>query len=268
MMSTGRRGAHMKTNPVLAAKEGGGKTVGIWLSLGNPIAAEILAGMGFDWVLIDMQHATSDWATVSAAVQAVELGGSCALVRVAWNSPELIMRALDLGAAGVVVPMVSKASDALRASEVVRYPPGGKRSFGTIRTFFSSNGQRPVPACIVMIETREGIDNVEAIAKTPGIDAIFTGPVDLAIDMGLPVSMTMHDTVLREIEKTIAACTASGILCGCASLSRQNADDLLSRGVRFLSLGSDLGYLVKAAQEDAAYVASLKSASNAGKAGT
>ena len=231
-------------------KFSGGRTMGIWLTLGNPFVAELLGRLGFDWVVIDKQHGSIEWSDVGPAIQAIELGGSTALVRVEWNSPDLIMRALDLGAAGVIVPMVSTADDARRAAEAARYPPRGIRSFGPTRNYYSADAEQIEPACIVMIETREALDNLNAIVNTPGVDGVFVGPADLALALGVPISVPMHDDVLRAIDTTVAACAGAGILAGAASFTVQNAAEFLKQGIRLLSLGADVSYLKRGAQPD------------------
>jgi 4-hydroxy-2-oxoheptanedioate aldolase len=240
----------MKLNPILRAKSAGHRTMGIWLTVGNPYVAELLGRLGFDWVVIDRQHGSIEWGEVGPAIQAIELGGSTALVRVEWNSPDLIMRALDLGAAGVIVPMVSTAEDARRAAEAARYPPRGIRSFGPTRNYYSADAEQIEPACIVMIETREALDNLHAIVSTPGVDGVFVGPADLALALGVPISMPMHDRVLRAIDLTVAACVEAGILPGAASFTLQNAGEFLGQGVRLLTLGADVSYLKRGAQPD------------------
>jgi 4-hydroxy-2-oxoheptanedioate aldolase len=247
----------MKANPILRAKAAGGRTVGIWLTLGNSFVAEQLGRLGFEWVVIDKQHGSIEWSDVGPAIQAIELGGSTALVRVEWNSPELIMRALDLGAAGVIVPMVSTADEARRAATAARYPPRGIRSFGPTRNYYAADAEQIEPACIVMIETREALDNLTAIVGTPGVDAVFVGPADLALALGVPISLPMHARVLEAIDTTVAACQAAGVLPGAASFSVQNAAEFLERGVRLLSLGADVSYLRRGAQPDIEFLKGL-----------
>lgn len=249
----------MKQNPILAAKASGGTSLGAWLTLGNTFLAELMGKLGFDWIVLDLQHGTINWDTAGAAIQAIELAGTSAIVRVPWNDPPLIMRALDLGAAGVVVPMVSTVDDARRASEAARYPPHGIRSFGPSRGYYSTNAQRTEPACIAMIETRLAVDNLAAIVSTPGIDATFMGPVDLALDMGLPLSMSMDEKVLRAADEMVAACQKSGVLPGSASLGLKNAEELIRRGVRLLTLGADVSYIQRAAQQDVEFIKALRS---------
>jgi 4-hydroxy-2-oxoheptanedioate aldolase len=248
----------MKRNPILDAKASGRCTTGIWLTLGNTFVAEMLGRMGFDWIVIDRQHGSIEWDAVGPAIQAIELGGSCAVVRVEWNSPELIMRALDLGAVGVIVPMISTAADAEKAAQAVRYPPRGIRSFGPTRNYYSTSGEQLEPACIVMIETRLAMDNLQAIVATPGVDAVFAGPADLALDLGVPISLPMHAGVLDAMDKIVAACAATGVLPGAASFSVENATEFHRKGMRLLTLGADAGYLRRGAQADVEFASELR----------
>jgi 4-hydroxy-2-oxoheptanedioate aldolase len=239
----------MSTNPILRVKDSGGRIIGPWLSLGSTIVAETLAQQGFDFIAIDMQHGSIGWDTIGPAIQAIELGGACAVVRVPWNSPDYIMRVLDLGAVGVIVPMVSTAAEARAASGAVRYPPQGLRSFGPIRQ--SADGKPIQAACLVMIETKAGLENIREIAATPGVDGLFLGPVDLALDLGLPVSITPHATVVKAIGTMIAVCAETKIVAGAASLDAAGAEELLKNGVQFVTLSGDLAYMRRALQADA-----------------
>jgi 4-hydroxy-2-oxoheptanedioate aldolase len=246
------------TNPILEAKTTGNATIGVWLTVGNTFVAELMAQLGFDWVIIDRQHGSIEWSDVGPCIQAIELGGSPALVRVDWNSPELIMRALDLGAAGVVVPMVSTAEDARRASEAARYPPHGIRSFGPTRSYYAVDAKRPAPACIVMIETREALRNLQQIIAVPGIDALFMGPADLGLDLDVPLTLPMHEKVLCEIDNMVSACGTKGVLPGAASFSLDNAKDFIRRGLKVVTVGADVGYLRRGAQADADFCKDLR----------
>jgi 4-hydroxy-2-oxoheptanedioate aldolase len=151
---------------------------------------EFAAAAGYDYVCVDMQHGLSDEMAMLSMLQAGEAGGASMLVRVAGNEPWMLMRALDLGAAGVIVPLVSSAAEAARAVTACRYPPAGIRSFGPSRAELVLGTTTPAEIgaaalCFVMIETREGLDDVEAIAATPGLDGLYIGPSDLAVALGL-----------------------------------------------------------------------------------
>lgn len=237
-------------NRILQAKEDGSVTFGAWQSLGNSVSAENLARQGFDWIIIDTQHGSIEWEQVAGVMQGIENGGVGALVRTGWNSPRLIMRALDLGALGVVVPMISTLEDAVRARDAARYPPVGNRSFGPIRRYYSLDAATPEVACLLMIETAEGLRNVEAIAATPGIDGLFVGPADLALSLGLPLSAMFDRAVLDAVDRVVAACRKNRIIAGAASFSAESARELLNRGITLLTLGSDLGYMLRGSRQD------------------
>ena len=230
----------------------GRASFGSWVSTGDPMLAEVIGKLGYDWVILDTQHGAIDWHQLLTSFQALDLGGTRALVRVGWTDPMQIMRAMDLGALGVIVPMVSTAEQAAIAAQATRYPPRGNRSFGPVRNYYAPPaGETPVePFCFVMIETAEAMDNLDAIAATPGVDGMFVGPVDLALALGLGPALVMPDRVLAAIDAVVAACERHGIIPGCASLGMPNAKALMDRGVRFLTLGSEVGLIRRGAAAD------------------
>jgi 4-hydroxy-2-oxoheptanedioate aldolase len=223
--------------------------------LGDTLSAELMGRAGFDWLVLDGQHGGVNEANMLPLLQAVELGGTPGLVRVKWNEPAQIMRALDLGAAGVIVPMVSSAEEARIAAQAVRYPPLGIRSFGRVRGYYqTADPQAAEPLCLVMIETREALANLDAIAKTPGVDGLFIGPVDLAISMGLGPSLNPPPEVLDAVAEVASACTRHGVICGAATSGTEAARSMRERGARFLTLGSDAGFLRRGAAAEVARV--------------
>ena len=157
----------------------GGPVFGTWSTLGGPLPAEILAQLGFDYVCVDLQHGLATLESAPPAIQGIAAAGSVPLVRVPGNEPWLIMRALDLGASGVVVPLVSTPDEAQRAARACRYPPAGNRSWGPVRTApglgATAEERNEHVLCIAMIETVEGVASLEAICGTPGIDAVYVG---------------------------------------------------------------------------------------------
>ena len=175
----------MRRNPILEAKQTGRRAIGAWLTVGSSFTAETMARAGLDCVVVDLQHGSVGWADLGAIIQAIDGAGSCAVVRVPWNDQPSIMRALDFGAAGVIVPMVSTPQEARSAADAVRYPPHGVRSFGPTRGYYVDDPNRIEPACLVMIETKAGLENIAAIAATPGVDGLFVGAADLGLDLGL-----------------------------------------------------------------------------------
>lgn len=218
-----------------------------WLSIGDTFSAELLGRAGYDALIIDAQHGGANWDNMGRIIQAVDLTATPALVRVPSIDQSGIMRALDLGAAGVIVPMVSHASEARAAAAAMRYPPHGLRSFGMIRNHYAAQASNFQPLCFVMIETAEAIANLDAIAAVPGVDGLFVGPVDLALSLGMGVLLEMREEVLAHIENVVAVCQKHKKISGCASLSLPYARALLDRGVQFIAQGSDMGFIRRGA---------------------
>lgn len=236
--------------PIRAKLENSTVTFGTWLAIGSSQSAEIMGQIGFDWVIIDTQHGGSSEALLLPMLQALDMTGTPALVRVNWLDPALIMRSADLGAAGVVIPMVNTAEDARTAVQALRYPPNGMRSFGPVRQYYSPEGKSEDPLCLVMIETAEALANLESIAATPGLDGLLVGPVDLALSMGLGLSLQMPDAILDAIEKVAAVCRTANLLCASVAFGTENAADQIARGVNFLSSGADSLFMKRSAEAE------------------
>ena len=239
----------MRENKSLSAWRRGEQTVGCWLSLANTYSAEAIAKLGFDWVCVDLQHGMIDYTDLAQMLPAISNSEATPIVRVPWNEPYEIMKVLDAGAYGVIVPMVNNRAEAEQAVAACRYPPDGNRSFGPIRGALyggkgyaqEANGQL---ACIAMIETREGIDNVAEIVATPGLDAVYIGPADLALAMGLPVSGDQPQEAHLDMVKHIqAACRDAGIAIGIHTSSLEYTQKYLELGFNFVTLGSDAGWM-------------------------
>jgi 4-hydroxy-2-oxoheptanedioate aldolase len=191
---------------------------GLWGSIPSALTAEIAAAVGCDYVCVDLQHGGADEQRMLAMFSAIEARGAVPLVRVLYNEPWMINRVLDLGAAGVIVPLVGNADDARRAVSGCRYPPHGARSYGPLRaalTVGSADPERLAAGalCFVMVETREGLENVEAIASTRGVDGIYIGPADLSLGLGREPGH--GGEVLEEaITRVREACASAGIVAG------------------------------------------------------
>ncbi len=205
--------------------EAGEAAFGIWAGIPSSITAEVAAVAGYDYVCVDLQHGMSDEAMMVSMFHATQAGGAVPLARLAWNEPWLIMRALDLGAAGVILPLIDNAAEARKAVESCRYPPVGRRSYGPVRAELVMGSTAPDDIggdalCVAMIETREGIDNVEEIATTPGLDGLYIGPSDLSIAVGLPPGRLTEELgedrkpLADAIERIRQACSANGLVAG------------------------------------------------------
>jgi 4-hydroxy-2-oxoheptanedioate aldolase len=242
----------MSLKPRWAAGE---VTIGAWCMIPSALTAEALGQAGFDWVLIDMQHGCMDYETALAMIRAVDLSSAVPVVRVPWNDPGIIGRVLDAGALGVIIPMIQTADDARRAVEACRYPPAGRRSFGPVRVglrdgpgYFGGANDRI--AVIPMIETAEALAEVDQIAATPGVDALFVGPFDLSIALGLPPGDNDGKPVFDEaIAKVSAAARAAGVATAVLSNTRV-APLRIAQGFKMISVTTDLSALSATARAD------------------
>ena len=248
----------MRENTSLAAWRRGEQTVGCWLSLANAYSAEVMSNLGFDWVCVDLQHGIIDYTDLAVMLPAISTSNATPIVRVPWNEPYEIMKALDAGAYGVIVPMVNNREEALQAVAACRYPPQGNRSFGPIRAALYGGRGYAVEAndqiaCIAMIETKEGIDNLTEIVTTPGLDGVYIGPADLALAMGLPVRGDQPQEEHLEMVKHIRdTCLQHDVAVGIHTSSLEYTQKYLQLGFHYVTLGSDSGHMTKNAARELA----------------
>jgi 4-hydroxy-2-oxoheptanedioate aldolase len=248
----------MRQNQALAKWRAGQRTIGAWLSLANTHTAELLAHAGFDWLCIDLQHGLLDYADLLHMLPAISTTDVTPIVRVAGNEPSQIMKVLDAGAMGVIVPLVNNRAEAAAAVAACMYPPRGGRSFGPARAaLYGGRGYAAEAndqiACIVMIETREGIDNLEEIVSTPGLGGVYIGPSDLAFALGLPPSGDTDDPLhLETVGRILAACKRHKVPAGIHTGGLAYTRIRLEAGFDFVTLGSDAGFMMRAAAADLA----------------
>lgn len=229
----------------------GGRVFATWVALGNTYSAEMIGAGGYDCVVLDTQHGAVGWDQLGDLVRAIDLNHTPSLVRVGGADGVQIMRALDLGAAGVIVPMVSNPEQAKLAVAATRYPPQGERSFGKVRNYYGGEQtESRAPLCFVMIETAEALEKADAIAAVEGVDGLFVGPVDLALAMGLGPVLAEHDEVFTAIERIVEAADVAGKFSGSASFNSLYTRRLLSLGVQLVVQGSDLGMIRRSVAED------------------
>ncbi len=229
--------------------------VGYWVVLDSPVSTERIAGLGYDYVCFDAQHGLLDYKGLLAGLTAVDAGGeSVGLVRVGANDPFLIGQSLDAGAAGIIVPLVNTAEDAARAVASAKYPPTGVRSYGPMRSALRVG---PVPAesdeatvVLAMIETPQGLENVEAIAATPGIDGLYIGPSDLRIAVGgaSPMDGSVDDVFEAAVRRICAAAESAGVTAGFHTPSGQVAAQRLGEGFTLTTVSADLTHLEQVAR--------------------
>jgi 4-hydroxy-2-oxoheptanedioate aldolase len=245
----------MRPNRLRQLWREGKPAIGGWLSMPSSFSAEVMAHQGFDWLCVDMQHGVIDYSDAVRMLQAISTTETVPIVRVPWNDAWQIMRALDAGAYGVIVPLVNTAADAEAAVAACRYPPKGIRSSGPTRAVYYAGRDYQEHAdeevlCICMIETREGIDNLDAICSVPGLDMVYIGPSDLSLALGLPPradnETPLHLDTVRQIRETAHAHgVRAGMHCASARFAAQKAVE----GFDIVMLTSDVACLSRAASE-------------------
>jgi 4-hydroxy-2-oxoheptanedioate aldolase len=229
-------------------------TVGGWCTIGDPYAAEIISRAGYEWVCIDAQHGMVDDASTVGMLQAIAAAGVPSLVRVRWNRPEIIGRALDAGAQGVIVPMVNDPESAEAAVRACRYAPDGQRSFGPARAAlrapdFSVAGANHAVICMVMAETVQAVEAIKDIVAVPGVDGVFVGPSDLALTEGLtPDLRCAQPEHVQRIERVATVCQAAGITAGIYAGAADTAKLWRGHGYRMLATYADAILLQLGAQ--------------------
>lgn len=237
-------------------------TLGSWLSFGYTPVCEMMAGMGFDWLVIDMEHTAIDTWQMFQLIQIIDLHGVAPLVRVGANDPLLIKRALDSGAHGVVVPMVNNAAEAKRAVEAAYYPPQGKRGVGLSRAQNFGTGfpeykdwARKSTVVIVQIEHYEAVNNLTEILAVEGVDGFIIGPYDLSGSLGHPGDFN-HPDVIAALE-TVKTTIRTGPVCGGYHVVQSSHADLRARieeGYKFLAYGDDMVFLAEKLRDEHHFV--------------
>ena len=250
--------ANMPRNRFKQALAAQGRQVGLWSALASPIAAEVIAGAGFDWIVIDGEHGPNDITTLLPQLQAMKGGTAEPVFRVPWNDAVIVKRALDVGARTLLIPFVQNVEEARKAVAATRYPPLGIRGvsvaprandYGRVQNYHCN---AHLDTCVLLqLETRVAVDQIEAIAAIEGVDGLFIGPSDLAADLGFLGNAKAPEarTVLAEAAKRIrAAGKSAGTLAG----GFDDVETLFEMGFNFVAVGSDLGLLARNAVAAAA----------------
>jgi 4-hydroxy-2-oxoheptanedioate aldolase len=231
----------------------GDSTIGIFAGLGSPLAAEVAAASGVDWVLVDCEHGAAGDDVVSPTVIATAAYGVPTLVRVESAERIRIGRALDAGAAGVMVPRSESASDVLDAIRHFDYPPTGDRGVATYNRAAQWGMDPDVvagdrrAAAIIQIETRGALDEVNDIALIPGVDLLFVGPLDLSYSLGIPRQFD-HPDFTAALEKIVAAAKAAGVPVGILAANVEAVRRYRAMGFTFIALSSDSVLLAQSIQ--------------------
>jgi 4-hydroxy-2-oxoheptanedioate aldolase len=234
----------MRANGVRDVWTEGRAALGGWLTIPSGFSAEIMAHAGFDWVCVDMQHGVIDYQQMVTMLQAVSSTAVTPLVRVPWNEPGIIGKALDAGARGVIIPMVNTVDEAERAVWSCRYAPQGGRSYGPLRASYYAGFDYYEHAnadvlCVVMVETRGAVERVSEILGVPGIDAVYVGPADLSITLGLSPAPDHDASIFTDaLTRVLAACREHGVVPGIAG-NQKTAPKRVEQGFRLVEVASD-----------------------------
>ncbi len=245
----------MRENTVKQTWREGKATFGAWLSIPSAFSAEVMAHQGFDWLCIDMQHGVIDYQVAVTMLQAISATETIPFVRVPWNEPGVIGKMLDAGAYGIIVPLVNTVEQAQAAVSACRYAPDGARSFGPTRAAYYAGGDyagnaNHEIACIPMIETATAVEHLDEILAVPGIDAVYVGPADLSLTLGLPPAPYHEEPAFEQAYRTIAgSCRRHGVVAGIhanAALAPRH----LEAGYRMITVSSDIAALAGGAARD------------------
>lgn len=244
------------TNVFKQRLKGGSAQIGLWVALANPYSAEVVSGLGFDWLLIDGEHAPNDLPLLLSQLQAMARSPSHPVVRLPIGEAWLIKQVLDIGAQTLLIPMVESAEQARELVRATRYPPHGVRGVGAALARASGFNQIPdylttanEEICLlVQIETMKGLAAIEDIAAIEGVDGLFVGPSDLAADMG-HLGNPGHPDVRAAVDDGLNRIKASGKASGTLATTPDLADAVLALGTDFVAVGTDVSLLMRGGAE-------------------
>ena len=228
---------------------------GGWLTIGSSFSAEVISHQDIDWLCVDMQHGIIDYDAAVTMLQAISTTDTTPIVRAPWNEPGIIMKALDAGAYGIIVPLVNDRSQAEAAVSACRFPPRGTRSYGPARAVYYAGADYFANAndevlCIAQIETVEALDNIDEIVAVEGIDAVYIGPQDLTISLGLQPQLDGEaPDYVKARGRVVDACRKANVVAGVHS-TPQTAQKRIEEGFRMVLATMDLRALTRAAAED------------------
>ncbi len=249
---------HLPRNAFKQALADGKRQVGLWSALASPNTADILAGAGFDWIVIDGEHGPNDISTLLPQLQAMRGGTAEPVFRVPWNDMVIIKRALDVGARSLLIPFVQNVEEAQRAVAATRYPPLGIRGvsvaprandYGRVQNYHKN---AHLDTCVlVQLETRVALEQIEGIAAVDGVDGIFIGPSDLAADFGHLGNPKQPD-VRAALKDAATRIRGTGKSAGMLTGGLDDVETLIEMGFNFTAVGSDVGILARGAEQLAA----------------
>jgi 4-hydroxy-2-oxoheptanedioate aldolase len=249
----------VQENIVKRRLRAGETTIGSWLTIPDALSTESMALIGWDWLLIDMEHSPAALHEAAAMLTACRTTDVTAIIRPAWNESSHVQRALDLGARGIVVPVVNDAADARRLVTDARFPPLGERSRGGVRanqawhtdaaTYFARANEEVLvlPQC----ETETAVKNIDEILAVEGIDGVFVGPNDLAASTGKPWpgAWLKDDDYMALIKRVTAATKKANKVAGILARDAQMAKEMADLGYRFIGVGGDVNFMTAGAKK-------------------
>jgi 4-hydroxy-2-oxoheptanedioate aldolase len=223
-----------------------------WLTIPSPWSAELLVAAGFPSLTIDLQHGLIDDPTALQILHTIDQRQCPVFVRLAWNEPAAIMRALDRGATGIIAPLITGPDDVRALVAACRFPPEGIRSYGPVRVGVVHGVAEPamvarIPVIFPMIETASALDQIEAIAATPGIAGLYIGPADLSLSLGLPIPVDFSAPAFRAVlSRVVEVCQQHNVIAGIYA-SPEWAADLAALGFRFITIVNDSDLITRGA---------------------
>ncbi|MEM8813164.1 MAG: aldolase/citrate lyase family protein [Pseudomonadota bacterium] len=245
----------MRANRLKEIWASGGAAVNGWLAVPNGFSAETMAHQGWDSLTVDIQHGVVDYQVAVTMLTAISTTGTVPVTRVPWLDPAHLMKVLDAGAYGVICPMVNSREDAEQLVAYTRYPPEGTRSFGPIRGLLYGGADYPQHAndtvvVFAMIETREGLENLEDILSTPGLDAVYVGPSDLSLALGCrPTFDDVDPPAAEAIELIAAKAKEHGKVAGIHNGTPETALKRIGMGFQFVTISSDARLMASGSQQ-------------------
>lgn len=233
----------------------GEAALGGWLGIPSAYSAEIVARCDLDYVCVDIQHGILDYSDAWKMLQAINLGSGTPLVRVPWNEPGIIGKSLDAGARGIIIPMVDTRAEAEAAVRACRYAPDGSRSYAGTRVVrqegsdYFANANTDV-AVVPMVETAEAVENLDGILSVPGVDAIYVGPSDLSVSLGLHPGNNDGEPAFDEaVARILESCARHGVIAGCHTVS-ELCRRRIEQGFRMITITSDTVALTRALDDE------------------
>lgn len=244
----------MRKNRLREIWAAGGAVINGWLAISSTFSAETMAHQGWDSLTVDLQHGVVDYETAVNMLTAISTTETVPVVRVPWQDPGILMKMLDAGAYGVICPMINSAEEAERLVAATHYPPRGNRSFGPVRALLYAGQDYPAHAndtivSFAMIETRQGLDNLEEILRVDGLEAIYIGPSDLSLALGCaPTFDDVAPPVSEAIDLILAKCREHGVVAGIHNGTPEFALKRIEKGFQFVTIASDARLMAAGAQ--------------------